>query len=136
MKKLRILKQILVRTHTSDLIVGFVITLAEPDIHTYRDALWYCYACVTTIGFGDVTVSTAVSKILSVILSIYAAFIIAIVTGVVVNFYNQIIKLRQEETLAAFLDKLEHLPELSKEELVEMAEKAKRFEKSLKKKDS
>ena len=116
--------------------MGFVITLAEPDIHTYRDALWYCYACVTTIGFGDVTVSTAVSKILSVILSIYAAFIIAIVTGVVVNFYNQIIKLRQEETLAAFLDKLEHLPELSKEELVEMAEKAKRFEKSLKKKDS
>lgn len=138
MKKLRILKWILVRTHTMELIVGFfvfifivgaIIAIVEPEIHTYRDALWYCYACVTTIGFGDVTVTTAISKLISVILSIYAAFIIAIVTGVVVNFYNQLIKLRQQETLTAFLDKLEHLPELSKEELAQMAERAKHFEK-------
>lgn len=138
MKKLRILKRILVRTHTMELIVGFfafifivgaIIAIVEPEIHTYRDALWYCYACVTTIGFGDVTVTTAISKLISVILSIYAAFIIAIVTGVVVNFYNQLIKLRQQETLTAFLDKLEHLPELSKEELAQMAERAKHFEK-------
>ncbi len=140
MKKIRILKQVLVRTHADKLlisffvflfIVGFIIFLAEPDIHTYRDALWYCYACVTTIGFGDVIVTTAISKALSVVLSIYAALIIAIVTGVVVNFYNQMIKLRQKETLAAVLDKLEHLPELSKEELEEIAKRAKNFGENL-----
>lgn len=138
MKKLRILKQILVRTKASELlitffififIVSFVIFLVEPDIHTYRDALWYCYATVTTIGFGDVVVTTAISKVLSVILSIYAALIIAIVTGVIVNYCNQLLQLRQQETLAAFLDKLEHLPDLSKEELEDLAERARGFEK-------
>ena len=144
MKKLRILGQILKRTRTTELIVGFfvflfivgfIIVLVEPDISTYRDAMWYCYACVTTIGFGDVVVTTAISKILSVIMSIYAVFIIAIVTGVVVNFYNQLIKIKQKETLTAFLDKLQYLPELSKEELEEMAERAKRFEKDYGKKN-
>lgn len=51
-------------------------------------------------------------------------FVIAIVTGVVVNFYNQIIFLQQEETITAFMDNLEHLPELSAEELVQISEKA------------
>lgn len=141
MQKLKILRQILVRTRASEmlityfiflLIVGFIIVLVEPDIHTYRDALWYCYACVTTIGFGDVIVTTAISKILSVILSIYSVLIIAIVTGVVVNFYNQMIKLRQEGTMAAFMEKLEHLPELSEEELKDLSEKVKEFQNKIK----
>lgn len=136
MQKLRILKQILIRTRVSEILttyfififaIGWIILLAEPDIHTYRDALWYCYAAATTIGFGDVIATTAISRILSVILSIYSALVIALVTGVVVNFYNQMIKIRQEETLAAFVDKLEHLPELSKEELEDLSNRVKEF---------
>lgn len=136
MHKLRVLKQILVRTRVSEMVVSYfififaialIILLAEPDIHTYRDALWYCYAAATTIGFGDVVVTTPISRILSVILSIYSALIIALVTGVVVNFYNQMIKIRQNETMAAFMDKLEHLPELSKEELEDLSKRATEF---------
>lgn len=138
MQKLKILRQILVRTHVNQMLITYfififavaaIITLAEPGIHTYREAIWYCYACVTTIGFGDVVVVTAISRILSIILSIYSVLIIAIVTGVVVNFYNQMIRLRQEETLTAFLDKLEHLPELSKDELEQLSEKVAEFQK-------
>lgn len=142
MKKLRILKEILVRTRTSEiivgffifiLIVGFVISIVEPDIHTWRDGLWYCYAAVTTIGFGDVIVTRPLSKCLSVILSIYAAFVIAIVTGVVVNFYTRLIQLRNEETLEHFMDRLEHLPEMTPEELADMSERVKNFKKKYRK---
>lgn len=133
MKKLRILKAILIRTRASEILLGylvfvlaaaFLIVLAEPDIHTYGDALWYCYAVISTAGFGDVVVTTLIGKIISVILTIYSVFVIAIVTGVVVNFYNQLLKLQQEETLTAFMDKLERLPEMSQEELEEIARKA------------
>ncbi len=136
MKKLRILKSILVRTHTTQILFSYllfvladalVIQLAEPQIHSYCDALWYCYAVISTAGFGDIVVSTPIGKIISVFLTIYSLIVIALVTGVIVNYYNQLIQIRQKETIAAFIDKLEHLPELSQEELAAMSEKAKLF---------
>ncbi len=136
MKKLRILKSILVRTHTTQIlssyllfifVVALVIQLVEPQIHAYGDALWYCYAVISTAGFGDIVVSTLIGKIASVLLTVYSLIVIALITGVIVNYYNQIIQVRQKETLAAFIDKLERLPELSREELAEMSEKVKRF---------
>ena len=36
-------------------------------------------------------------------------------------------KARQDETVSTFLEKLEHLPELSKEELEELSERVKKF---------
>lgn len=94
------------------------------DIHTYGDALWYCYAVISTAGFGDIVVTTAIGKIISAIITIYSVFVIAIVTGVVVNFYNQVLWLQQEETLASFLDRMERLPEMTEEKLREMSKKA------------
>ena len=55
------------------------------------------------------------------ILSSYAVLAIAIITGVVVNYYNQIVELKQSETITAVLDRLEHLPEMSKDELEELS---------------
>ncbi|MEE1313343.1 MAG: hypothetical protein UHS41_06335 [Lachnospiraceae bacterium] len=60
-------------------------------------------------------------------MTVYSLLVIAIVTGVVVNYYNQIIQIQQKETLASFLHRLEHLPELSKEELEEISQKIKNF---------
>lgn len=136
MKKLRILKGILVRTHAADMLAGYLIfilaaalaiNLMEPDIKTYGDALWYCYSVISTTGFGDVVVTTFIAKFISVILTIYSVFVIAIVTGVVVNFYTQIIRLHQEETLEAFMNKLERLPELTPEELEELSHRVATF---------
>ena len=109
------------------LVCAAVIWLWEPSIDSYWDGIWYCYAVVTTIGFGDLLVSTILGRVLSIILSVYAALVIAIVTGVVVNVYTQIVKLREQGSLAAFLDKLEHLPELSREELTELSEQVKQW---------
>ena len=126
MKKLRILWGILKHTHADRILLGFVlfllvdaavIQIVEPDINRYGDALWYCYAVISTAGFGDIVAVTFIGKACSVLLTIYTLFVVAIVTGVVVNFYTQLVELQRKETLAAFMDKLERLPELSKDEL-------------------
>ena len=131
MKKLRILWGILKRTRADHILLGFVlflladaavIRLVEPDIHRYGDALWYCYAVISTAGFGDIVTVTLIGKICSVLLTIYTIFVVAIVTGVVVNFYTQLVEMQQKETLAMFMDKLERLPELSKEEKIRLME--------------
>lgn len=136
MKKLRILWGILRHTHADRILLGFVlfllvdaaiIQIVEPDINRYGDALWYCYAVISTAGFGDIVAVTLIGKTCSVLLTIYTLFVVAIVTGVVVNFYTQLVELQRKETLAAFMDKLERLPELSKDELETISKNIKRY---------
>lgn len=136
MKRLRILNNILKRTRTYPILLSylafiladaFVIQLAEPEINTYLDALWYCYAVISTAGFGDIVTITLIGKIASVLLTIYSLFVIAIATGVVVNFHSQLIQIRQQDTLAAFADKMQHLAELSPDELNEMSKRVRQF---------
>lgn len=136
MKKLRILKSVLQKTKADKIIFGFliflfvcafIILLVEPDITRYGDALWYCYAVFSTIGFGDIVATAFVTKVISVLITIYALFAIAVVTGVIVSFYNRCVEAQFKESKELFLDKLQRLPELSKEELEEMAKKAKKW---------
>ena len=136
MKHLRILKNVLVRTRTNRILLSyiifvlmdaFVIMISDPSITTYEEALWYCYAVISTVGFGDVVVTSVIAKICSVLLTVYSILVIALITGVVVNFYNQLIQTQQKETISAFVDRLQRLPELSKEELQEISDNAKKF---------
>lgn len=119
MKRLKILWVILKRTRADRILSTFVlfllaaaavIQLVEPDINRYGEALWYCYAVISTAGFGDVVAVTFLGKVCSVLLTIYSLFVVAIVTGVVVNFYSQMVEMQSRETLTMFMDKLERLP--------------------------
>ncbi len=141
-KKLRILKNILVRTNTHKILLTYVafvlcsalvILLFEPEITRYCDALWYCYAVISTAGFGDVVVTTALPKIVSLLVTIYSTLVIAIVTGVVVNFYTELTELSRKETLTAFMDKLEHLDEMSNDELKDLSKQVKKFNDNVRK---
>ena len=57
MKKIRVLGIILKRTKADRVLSGFllflfaaalIIQIVEPDINRYVDALWYCYAVIST----------------------------------------------------------------------------------------
>ena len=136
MKKLRILRMVLHKTKADRLVLGFVVFLlvvsgirwaVEPGMTTYREALWYCYAIISTSGFGDFVAVTFVGRDCSILVTIYAIFVIGIVTGVVVSYFQQTVQVQFEDSKMAFLDKLERLPELSKEELEAMAAKARKL---------
>lgn len=141
MKKIRILKNVLHHTRADKILISYllfvlidalVIWIADPGIDSYGNSLWYCCATISTAGYGDEVAVTFISKIATVLLMIYSIIVIAIITGVIVNFYNQLISIRQKDTLEAFVHKLEHLSELSKEELEELSEHVKRFAKNRK----
>ena len=136
MRRLRMLKRILSDAHTSQILFSYavfilldamLIYISDPNIHSYADSLWYCYAVISTIGFGDITVISPIAKLASVLLTVYSVVVIAIVTGVIVNYYNQLIQIKQKETLSAFIDNMERLPELSHEELCQISDNVKAF---------
>lgn len=105
-KRLHILGEILRSTGADKILMSFIgfvfldaliIMISDPGVERYGDALWYCYAVISTAGFGDVVVTNPVAKLCSVILTAYAALVIAIVTGVVVNYYTELIARRKKE---------------------------------------
>ena len=58
---------------------------------------------------------------------------VAMVPGVVVAYYTEYLRKHEEDTVSTFLEKLERLPELKKQELEEISERVKAFNKKRKK---
>lgn len=93
-----VLLKIVVRTFALEVILGLfaiivafslIFMLTEPDINSFGEGLWYCFAVVTTIGFGDYTATTLLGRVLTVILGTYGIIVVAVITSIIVNFYNE-----------------------------------------------
>lgn len=132
---------VLKRTGTDKLLYGYLlafiviailIVIVEPNINSVQDGIWYCFSVMTTIGFGDLLSVTLIGRILSIILSVYSILMIAVIPGVITSFYMEMVKLKSNDSMEKFMSDLERLPELSKEELAELSEKVKKFQKKRK----
>ena len=73
------------------LIIAFslVLPILEESIPDFTSALWYCFAIISTIGFGDVTAVSLLGRLLSAILGICGLVVVSVVLSIVVNFYNE-----------------------------------------------
>ena len=136
MNKFKLLHRIMRRIKAYQIIGAFILFLlvcatiilfVEPTITNFGDALWYCYVVTFTIGFGDFAATSFIARIISVFISIYAAVVIAIITGVIILFYQEMVKIGYRQSKEEVLDKATHLDKLSKEELKEISQRIKKF---------
>ena len=96
--KLNVLLKIIIRTYALEIILGLITMMVaaaiifayfDENIPTFADGLWYSFAIVTTIGFGDFHAVSTVGRVVSVILGIYGLVVVAVITSIIVNFYNE-----------------------------------------------
>ena len=96
--KMDALRKIVRKTYAAEILFGMLLLIIafsivlpqfEPGISSFGDALWYCFAIVTTIGFGDFTAVTLPGRAISVILGLYGIIVVALITSIIVNFYNE-----------------------------------------------
>lgn len=106
--KLDVVIKIIRKSLVKEIVLGLLIlvilcsvyfTIVEPNLTSYVDALWYSFAVITTIGFGDIYVTTTLGRILSVILGISGIVVVALFTSFIVNFYNEMNQKRVERHL-------------------------------------
>ena len=139
MKRFRRIIRVLKYTGTLKMLTSFIIFycaasivlwLIDPSIKTMGDGFWYCFVSCTTIGFGDIVAVSHIGRVITVLTAIYAIVVTAMIPGVVVSYYMEFMKTKENETISQFFEKLERLPELSQEELAELSERVKKFEKT------
>lgn len=136
MKTLRRLFKLLKRTGTIRiflmylvvlLIGGMLMSWIEPGVHGIFEGFYFCFVASSTIGFGDIVPVTIVGRIITIIVALFGILTAGMIPGVVVTYYTEYLKIREKETVTTFLEKLEHLPELDKDELIVLSEKVKKF---------
>ena len=106
--RLDLLREIVQQTYAAEIIFGLLLLIASFSFvlrytdraafgGEYTNALWYCFTVVTTIGFGDMTATSAIGRILTVILGVYGIIVVALITSIIVNFYGEMKKSRGVE---------------------------------------
>ena len=55
-----------------------LLALVDPGVDGFGDALWCCFQAVTTIGYGDITVTSAVGRMIVVALSVVGILFVAV----------------------------------------------------------
>ena len=76
-------------------ISAVIIWLADSNVESLFDAIWFCVAVVTTIGFGDIVVTNIVARIVTIILALYGILVIAVITGVIVYYISKMLDLNK-----------------------------------------
>lgn len=97
--KLQVLGKVILKTFALEVLLGLLVLvvasslilmmIGEPQITNFGDGLWYCFAVVTTIGFGDIAAQTIIGRIVTVVLGMYGVIVVALITSIIVNFYNE-----------------------------------------------
>lgn len=115
--KLKAMTKIIRKTFAIETLYGlailiisssFIFYIFDPEIPTFADALWYSFAIVTTIGFGDFVATSTITRIMSVILGIYGLVVVAVLTSIIVNFYNETTKRDDaEKDVSEIMDEVE-----------------------------
>ena len=135
MSKLKLLSIILKTSGMSKVLFSFlgfflisavIIWLVDPNVNSLFDAIWFCFAVVTTIGFGDIVVTNLFARIIAIILAVYGILVIAIITGIIVYYISEILKIKGTKGTSAFLHDLYNLDKLSQEELKELSTRIKK----------
>lgn len=68
---------------------AIVFMCCEENISTFTNELWYFFSIVTTIGLGDYAAISLIGRIVTVFLGIYGIVVVAVITSIIVNFYNE-----------------------------------------------
>ena len=107
---------------------GYIFYLAEPQIKTFGDGVWWALVTITTVGYGDITPVTMLGRLIAGTLMFVGLGLIATVTAIVsakfianyVDHHTNDDVLEKLEELESEIEKLKSLEEDELEKLDEL----------------
>lgn len=112
------------------LVCCALFCILEPDTFpVFGNAVWYSFQAITTIGFGDIVAHTTICRAITILIGLSSLVVVALITGTVVNYYNEMMRLRKNDSIMAFDEQMRKLTELSPDELSELEQEYRDFTK-------
>ncbi len=67
---------------TVTIVVGFMLYLIDPDVHTLFDGIWSAWVTITHVGFGDVVPTSFFGRLLSALLILFGLILFSLFTAI------------------------------------------------------
>ena len=108
-------------------VFGYLFYVSEPNIYSYGDGIWLALVTVTTVGYGDIELTTTIGRFVASALMFLGLCLIATVTAIIsakftknyVDHHTNDDVLEKLEELESEIDKLK---ELEKDELEQLSD--------------
>ncbi len=128
-KQLKILRKILKFTNLDKALGTLIVLLitssviiwkVEDNVTTIFDGFWWAMTTVTTVGYGDIVITTVVGRIVGMILMAYGILLLTLITGTIVTFASEIMKEDRKKSLKDLKGKIDNIHNLSDDELTSL----------------
>lgn len=81
------------------------------NIHTGADALWWAFATITTIGYGDYYPVTFPGRLVAIVLVVFGLSFFGTFTAYVASFFLEKAQLKEESDIHRLITEVRHLRE-------------------------
>ncbi|WP_182200416.1 potassium channel family protein [Paraliobacillus salinarum] len=98
---------------------SLIVTYIEPNIETFSDGVWWSIVTTTTVGYGDISPSTMVGRVVAVVLMIVGIGLIGMLTSSITTFFIKENKVKIK-SVSFIQDQLNNFEDLSEEDINEM----------------
>ena len=110
------LRTILATIIVSVTFFGFLFYISEPQIKSFGDGMWLALVTITTVGYGDIELSTTLGRFVASALMLLGMGLIASLTAIVsVKFIQNFVDHHTNDDVLEKLDEMQKdLDELKK----------------------
>ena len=102
------LRTILATIIVSVTFFGFLFYISEPQIKSFGDGMWLALVTITTVGYGDIELSTTVGRFVASALMFVGLGLIASVTAIIsVKFIQNFVDHHTNDDVLEKLDDMQ-----------------------------
>lgn len=98
-------------------VVSIPVSLVEPNINSYGDAIWWSIVTMTTVGYGDISPETGLGRTLAVLLMLVGIGLIGIVTASIASYFIGNQQAKSTEEMKYLQAKLNQYPDWTADDI-------------------
>ncbi|WP_238458012.1 potassium channel family protein [Alkalihalobacterium alkalinitrilicum] len=110
------LDKVLIFTSMLIIVCAIPITIVEPSMETYTDGLWWSIVTATTVGYGDISPTTGIGRVIAVLLMMFGIGLIGMVTGAIATYFINGEEKKEDPTIEYIKNELNRLDQMDDKE--------------------